>query len=87
MSVKLITFSIADPVNSGECVKEIMADSHLKLTPQTYLVSTSKNIDILRRELSHYLDKADELFICKLRAGDWISFHLGARKKWIEENV
>lgn len=87
MSLKLITFIIADPLKAVACQNEIMADSHLKLTASTYLISTSKNIDIMRRELSHYLDKPDELFICKLRAGDWISFHLGAREKWIEENI
>jgi hypothetical protein len=87
MSLKLITFNIADLLKSDGCRDEIMADHHLKLTEQAYLVNSSKNIDILRRELSRFCDKADELFICKLRAGEWISFHLGAKRKWIEENV
>ncbi|MEP7234305.1 MAG: hypothetical protein ABI778_03320 [Ignavibacteriota bacterium] len=87
MSLKLISFTIADASKFSECVKEITAEPHLKLNEQTYLLETSKHIDILRRELAYYLDKPDELFICKLRAGEWISFHLGAKKKWIDERV
>jgi len=87
MSIKLINFSIADLKNNDACIEHIQTHDHLVVAGSGFLVNTSKSLDILRRELAEYFDKADELFIVKLKEKDWLSFHLGAKKKWIEENI
>jgi hypothetical protein len=88
MSLKIISFKIADPVKADAAQNQITEDGHLKIAESTYLVSTSKAIEILRRDLSPFFEKTDELFISKVPANGYITFHFGKKKRdWIEEKI
>jgi len=87
MSLKIITINIFDPTNRSSCIQQITEEDHIKLTDSTYLLHTSKSLDILRREMAEYFDKTDTLFISKVPDKQWISFHFGKHKSWVEENV
>lgn len=87
MSLTLITINIFDRTKLKTCCDYIKENEHIELSESTFIIKTSLALEMLRRELSEYFDKTDTLFATKIPDSKWISFHLGGKRKWIEENV
>ena len=87
MSLKLITFSIFDESKKAECIEYIKSFEHIEVAGSSFIINNSQPLDLLRREIAYFTDKADELILVKLRENDFLTFHLGSKRKWIEERL